>query len=156
MFRAVIAVVVSVLVLGAAGDLRLAALGEVDPAVVDRACDYYKRRSGPRPERAPVTFAAFLSETCAAARQSLGAVSPAEQATAALLLSRIVLLRGTIGEMNAARDLAVAGKTGVERMRALSRVTPSGEFLIAHRMGLMRALDAWLDTGADFSLASYR
>jgi hypothetical protein len=86
----------------------------------------------------------------------LGAVLPAEQATAALLLSRIVLLRGTIGEMSAARDLAVAGKTGVERMRALSRVTPSGEFLIAHRMGLMRALDAWLDTGADFSLASYR
>jgi hypothetical protein len=37
----------------------------------------------------------------------------------------------------------------------LSRVTPSGEFLIAHRMGLMIAFDAWLDSGVEFSLASY-
>ena len=37
-----------------------------------------------------------------------------------------------------------------------SPVTPSGEFLIAHRMGLMTAYQAWLDSGVDFSLASDR
>ena len=30
-----------------------------------------------------------------------------------------------------------------------------GEYLIARRMGLMEAVDAWVDTGAEFSLASY-
>lgn len=79
-----------------------------------------------------------------------------ERAAAGLLLSQIILLRRTVDEMNAARDLPVAGKTGVARMRALNRVTPSGEFLSAHRMGFMHAVDAWLDIGADFSLAFYR
>jgi len=70
-----------------------------------------------------------------------------ERAAAGLLLSQIILLRRTVDEMNAARDLAVAGKTGVARMRALNRVTPSGEFLSAHRRGLCTPSTPGLTSG---------
>lgn len=156
MFRSILAVMATALVLGAAGGIRASALGEAETVGLDGACEYYKRRAGPLAEREPVSFVVFLSQTCVAARQSLDRPSPEEREAAELLLSRIAQLHRTVSEMNAERDLAVSGLTGVDRMRALSRVTPTGEFLIAHRMGLMRAFDAWLDTGAEFSLASFR
>lgn len=161
MFRAVIVVVASALVLGAIADLRLVAWDGDDQGAVDRACDdykhrAYKHRAGPRPTTERATFVGLLSEICVAARQSLDSASPEEQAAAGLLLSQIVLLHRTVDEMNAARDLAVPGKIGVARMQAVRRVTRTGEFLIAHRMGLMHAIDAWLDSGANFSLAFYR
>ncbi len=34
-------------------------------------------------------------------------------------------------------------------------VSPSGEFLIAHRLGVLMAFDAWLDTGVQVSIAGY-
>jgi hypothetical protein len=138
------------------GDLRPVALNVPDTVAIDGACQYYGRRSELEAGRRAVSFAGFLSKTCDEARMSLYAGARAESEAAKLLLTRIALLHQTVFEMNAARMAAVADMTGDARMQALSRVTPSGEFLIAHRMGVMRAFDAWLDSGADFSLASYR
>jgi hypothetical protein len=67
-----------------------------------------------------------------------------------------VLLRETIGRMNAERAASRANASGGAGVFMRFPVTLSGEFLIAHRMGLMIAFDAWLDTGVDFSLALSR
>ena len=127
-----------------------------DTVAIDGACVYYSRRAELVAKRRAVSFAGFLSTTCDDARISLYARDQAESEAAKLLLTRIAHLHQTVFEMNAARMAAVADMTGGARMQALSRVTQSGEFLIAHRMGVMLALDAWLDSRADFSLASYR
>ena len=99
--------------------------------------------------------------TCGAAEVSLDSGTPKQRARAALLLSRIALLRKTVAMMNAERAartvMRATGTGAVEAgLPAQFRVTASGEFLIAHRMGLMIAYDAWLDSGVDFSLASYQ
>ena len=156
MLRSISLFILGVLAWGAASDLRLMPASGAEQVVVDSACEYYRRRGGRQPMREPVAFTGFLSETCAAARHSLKAGSLRERDAARILLSRIAILYQTVREMNAERERTVDGKVGIERMRALTRVTPTGEFLIAHRMGLMNAFDAWLDTGAEFSLASYR
>jgi hypothetical protein len=54
--------------------------------------------------------------------------------------------------MNADRATASAGRN---RAGQYVPVSPSGEFLIAHRLGVLVAFDAWLDTGVQFSVASY-
>jgi len=156
MSRVVLLSVAIALAFGLAGGERAASAGTASDEQIDLACKYYILRAGPEPLREPVSFTAFLAETCVAARRSIEAGDPVQQAAAERLLGRIAELYAIVADMNADRDKSVAGLTGVTRMLRLTRVTPSGEFLIAHRMGLLKDFDAWLDTGADFSLAWYR
>jgi hypothetical protein len=151
-------VVAIALVLGAAGDLRQFFVRDVERANFSEACKYYHARSGSVRRPGPGEFVAFLADACTAAEASLDAGTPKQQGRAALFLSRIALLRQTVKEMNAERDLRaveMGNATGRNPALFVTRITPSGEFLIAHRMGLMIAFDAWLDSGAEFSLASY-
>ncbi len=138
---------------GAAGERRQIVVGDAERAAFSQTCEYYQTRSGqaqagPARRSATGEFVVFLAGACAAAEISLDTGTGRQRARAALLLSRIALLRETIGRMNADRWGRAAAMP--------SPVTPSGEFLIAHRMGLMIAFDAWLDSGVDFSLAFYR
>jgi hypothetical protein len=117
------------------------------------ACEYYRLRG--QPDRAHgarefQNFDAFLADACAAALNSLDAGTANQRRHAELLLSRIVLLRKTVDQMNADR-----AASSDYRMQDRPRVTGTGEFLIAHRMGLLIIYDAWLDTGVEVSLASY-
>jgi hypothetical protein len=152
-----------VLMLGATGDLRRIFVRDADRVEFSEACEYYQARAGSVRRAGPGEFAAFLADACIAAEVSLDTGTPEQRGMAAMFLSRIALLRETIGQMNAERDMRAIARANAARANAngrsgvilLSRVTPSGEFLIAHRMGLMIAFDAWLDSGADFSLASY-
>jgi len=114
------------------------------------ACDYYRARGGPERISGPEEFSAFLADACAAALTTLDGGTPEQRGHSGLLLSRIALLRETVAQMNAERAAAPGGLANDR-----PRVTPSGEFLIAHRMGLLIVYDAWLDTGVHFSLASY-
>ena len=151
-----VAIVVAAGAAGAAAGLHQTGVSEAERAMFSEACDYYRDRSGSVRHTAAGGFAVFLSGTCAAAEITLDTGTRQQQRRAALLLSRIVLLRETVGLMNAerwARAPASAGATGATMP---SPVTPSGEFLIAHRMGLMNAYEAWLDSGVDFSVASDR
>ena len=156
MSRVTVLAVVLALVLGAVSGLRTPAAGSIASPASEAACEYYHLRARPEPREQPLSFADFLAETCVAARRSLDTGASDQQAAALRLLDRIGELHSMVTEMNADRDAAVAGLTGVTRMLRLTRVTPTGEFLIAHRMGLLREFEAWLDTGADFSLALYR
>lgn len=156
MLRALTLIIGSMLAIVLTGDLRSATIEVSDIGAIDDACDSYNRRAGMEPQHRAATFTNFLATACDEARRSLYAPNKAEREAARLLLARIVELQQTVDEMNAERTAAVADRSGVERMQALSRVTQSGEFLIAHRMGVMQAYDAWLDSGGDFSLAFYR
>jgi hypothetical protein len=150
----VVAIVVAAGAAGAAGGLRHTGVGDAEYAVFSETCDYYQTRARSARQSATGKFAVFLAGICAAAEVSLDAGTRKQQARSALLLSRIALLRETIGQMNADRWERAAGAGAGAAMP--SPVTPSGEFLIAHRMGLMIVYDAWLDSGVDFSLAFYR
>ncbi len=158
----VLAIAVAAGAPGAAGEQRQIVVGDAERAVFSQTCEYYQTRSGQAQagsarRSATGEFVVFLAGTCAAAQVSLATGTAKQRARAALLLLRIALLRETIGQMNADRwGRAAAGGIEANGVTLPSPVTPSGEFLIAHRMGLMIAYDAWLDSGVDFSLAFYR
>ena len=158
MIRPMMIVMAIALALGATGDLRQIFVHGAERENFTEACKYYHARTGPVRRPGPGEFVAFLADACTAAEISLDVGTPEQQGRAVLFLSRIALLRQTVKQMNAERDLRAIelGKaTGRNPAIFVTRVTPSGEFLIAHRMGLMIAFDAWLDSGAEFSLASY-
>ncbi len=158
----VVAIAVAAGSAGSAGERRQIVISDAERAVFSHTCEYYQTRSGQAQagsarRSATGEFVVFLAGTCAAAQVSLATGTGKQRARAALLLSRIAQLRKTIGQMNADRwARAAASGTGATGAAMPSPVTPSGEFLIAHRMGLMIAYDAWLDSGVDFSLAFYQ
>ncbi len=153
----VVVIAVAVGTFGAVGQRRQIIVRDVERAVFSDTCEHYQARTGPAWRGLAGDFVVFLAGTCGAAEISLDTGTGKQRARAALLLSRIALLRATISQMNADRwGRASANGTGAAGAALPSPVTPSGEFLIAHRMGLMIAYDAWLDSGVDFSLASHR
>jgi hypothetical protein len=158
MTRVSLAIWTTVLFLCVSGDLRLmvrdAIVAGAIPAAAADACGYYKQRAGAHPMHTPVRLETMLSESCVVAMRSLRGTSQEERVAAAVYLTRISELHRAIAEMNARRYAAVPAYNG--GAQGAGRVTPAGEFLIAHRIGVIRAFEAWLDTGADFSLASYR
>jgi hypothetical protein len=158
MTRAILAIWTTVLVLCVSGDLRLmlreAVVAGTIPTAAKDACAYYKQRAGSGAAHTPVRLEAMLSDSCVVAMRSLRGYSEEERVAAAVYLTRIAELHQVVAEMNARRGTAgPAPGIGAE---VPGQVTPTGEFLIAHRIGVIRAFEAWLDTGADFSLASYR
>ena len=127
-----------------------AAVG-ITPDIAD-ACRYWETRARPARATAPGEFVVFLAHACAAAKVSLDTGRAEQRRRAVRLLEHIAGLRKTVAAINADRLRRAAANP-------LSGppvpVSPAGEFLIAHRMGLLDAFEAWLDSGADFSLASY-
>jgi len=156
MFRGAVVMLISALLFGAMDEMRRPVLAPEDQAAVEAACSHYRQRAAPQDAERAVGFTGFLAQTCFSAWESIETAETTEREAARQLLSRIVLLHQTVEQMNADRARAAVRKTGYERALAAQPVTPTGEFLIAHNMGLMRAFDVWLDTGAEFSLASYR
>jgi len=174
MIRPVVIVVALAVVAGAlevAGEHRMNAARHAERAIYAQTCEHYRARAsggaGAEPLRraAAGDFVAFLAGTCSAAEVSLDTGTRKQRSRSALLLSRIALLHQTIGRMNSERGARVVARAETAGTAAASGragsatmfpVTPSGEFLIAHRMGLMIAFDAWLDSGVDFSLAFSR
>lgn len=151
--RLVVTAVAGVLAFAAVADLREPPVSEPQRAAFAEACTYYQKRAQIRPDRGAGDFVAFLSEACATAEDLLEAGTPEQRARSALLLSRIALLRRTIARMNAERAAgAAADPAGAA---GYLPVSPSGEFLIAHRLGVLLVFDVWLDTGVPFSIASY-
>ncbi len=155
-----VAIAVAVGAAGATGGLRTSVAHDAERVVFSETCEYYRVRAeagaGAARRVATGDFVVFLAGACGAAEGSIETGTSKQQARAVLLLSRIVLLRQTIGRMNAERAASRANATYRAGVFMRFPVTLSGEFLIAHRMGLMIAFDAWLDTGVDFSLALSR
>ena len=131
----------------AVADMRGPPVAEADRGAFAGACSYYQERAVAEEGMPAGAFTAFLADACVRAEALLESGTPEQRARSALLLDRITELRRTIATMNMGRAAGDA--------RGYVPVSPSGEFLIAHRMGVFLAFDAWVDTGVPFSVASY-
>lgn len=145
--RSLLFLTFAALACAAVAEVHRGAVTSADRTTFAATCDYYGNRAGPGPGTPASDFAAFLSEVCAGAETALVSGTPEQRARSALLLARIAELRRTVAGMNAAR--AAGGADDYDP------VSPSGEFLIAHRLGVFRVFEVWLDTGVPFSVASY-
>lgn len=128
-----------------------------------RACFHYVNRAKFRDRHDGVDFVVTLADACTSALESLDKRPGAEHDAAKIFLHGLVALRDTIVEMNMSRvfgdgftPLTPMPRQGGARTRAVRRVSATGEYLIAHRMGLLKAYRAWLDTGPEFAFASRR
>lgn len=114
---------------------------EADRIRFDAACRQYRAEAAANGDAG---FSARLSGACGVAQAALDGSIRRQQVVAARLLIRIARLSETIAEMNAGRAA-----------RGAAPVTATGEYLIAHDLGVVAALDLWLDSAPGFSLASH-
>ena len=162
-----------VLVVGITGDLRLLYSHASERTAFSDTCRYYQARAKSARRASPGAFVVFLADTCAAAEYSLDNGTRSQKDRSALLLSRIMLLHETVARMNTERTISAAAQIAATlntsvasgntasiaapiRFSMVNPVSPTGEFLIAHRLGVMIAHNAWLDSGVSFSLGSNR
>lgn len=140
---------------------------EVTRADLRAGCNHYENRARFLPRTGDIAFEVLIAEMCGAAETSLKSTNAVERQAAQDLLERVLELRDTIIDMNMhrvygdqtspfARPVIADGRANGPRGGAFARVSSVGEYLIAHRMGLFTAFDAWLDTGPQFSLAFLR
>ena len=154
MIRPVFMIAFLTLACTAVAELRDAPLDDETRAAFAEACGYYEKRAAAARGSQPGEFVVFLADACAAAEPLLESGTPDQRRRSALLLWRINELHRTVAGMNAARAARQSGSP-YDRFASYVPVSPSGEFLIAHRLGVLRAFDAWLDSGVPFSVASY-
>lgn len=147
MIRPLFSLAFGALAFAAVADLREMPASAADRAAFAEACTYYEARAVTARNTRPDEFVVFLADACAVADVLLESGTREQRMQSALLLARIAELRRTISRMNVARAANGAG--------IYVPVSPSGEFLIAHRLGVLVAFDAWLDSGVQFSIASY-
>lgn len=158
MIRPLFTVAFAALAFGAVAELREVPVDEQSRAEFAEACHYYEMRAAAARQSRPGEFVVMLGDACSAADALIETGTPEQRRRSALLLWRISELRRTVDEMNGARAAraSAGGNNGAYNFwTGFVPVSPSGEFLIAHRLGVLRAFDAWLDTGVPFSVASY-
>ncbi|MBY8975312.1 hypothetical protein KHP62_05815 [Rhodobacteraceae bacterium NNCM2] len=125
-------------------------------------CNHYQNRARFLSREGDIEFVVLLAEACSAAEKSLDSRREAERLAAMDFLEKVVALRDTLVDMNMRRVYGDTENPWAKpvfndyhggRTIEISRVGKWGEFLIAHRMGVFSAYDAWLDSGTDFSIA---
>jgi len=123
------------------------------------ACNHYENRARYLPRANAVEFVTLLAEACHAAQVSLEADDGHQRAAAVAFLDRLVEFRDVIVTIGMERTYGANARAtamplpGGGSLRVMPRVSVAGEFLIAHRMGLLSALDDWIGSGVQFSLA---
>ncbi|MEM7505365.1 MAG: hypothetical protein AAF415_01365 [Pseudomonadota bacterium] len=127
-------------------------------ALLHAGCNHYDNRARFLSREEPVDYVVLLAEACRAAEASLDRELYGERLAAEYFLKRVLRLRNTIIDMNMHRvfgdQTSPYAKPQTEQGDAAFKpVSPAGEFLIAHRMGVFDAYTAWLDSGAEFSIA---
>jgi hypothetical protein len=128
-----------------------------------QTCKHYGNRARFQPRDTDVSLEALLADSCDAAVHviQLQTAGGSQQAAAAqTYLERLTQFRRLIVTMNIERlygpnpgPRQQPSKRSAQQQVGLGKVTSSGEFLIAHRMGVFQALDAWRDETPSFSLA---
>lgn len=128
---------------------------------IKKVCHHYENRARFMPRGADQDFIATLADGCQVALNSLNDRSTGQRRKAISFLMRLTKLRDTVIDMNMTR---VFGKTYTavtripnarnSRTGEVGHVTAYGEFLIAHRMGLIDAYNAWVDSEPSTTLVS--
>lgn len=148
-----------------AGTLAGGGVSAAETFAVDRpgwasACLTYENRARFLPREAPVAFVVTLAEVCEGAMTSLDSGRPQERDAAARLLARVRELRDIVVRMNIERIYGRdpwpwdQPRRAPAAMHQVAQVSAAGEYLIARHIGVVAALDSWLDTGPAYSLAS--
>lgn len=129
-------------------------------AIYAKACNHYVNRARFKNRRGDAEFVTVLADSCLQARASLVIGSYAERWAAQAYLSRLLDLRDTVIEMNMTR-LFGADRTPYSRLKhkvgsriePVPKVSKSGEYLIAYRIGLVHAYRVWRDTHPEVEVA---
>lgn len=141
-----------------AGGLERPASAASD-TLYDATCRTFENRARFRPRAETVDFIVLLAEACGAARRSMASGDHGDRALAEAFLNRLVLFRDTVIAINMerlfGRGAGPFDKPLISggRQTVFAGVSETGEFLIAHRMGLLDAFDRWRETAPDFTLA---
>ncbi|MEM1298545.1 MAG: hypothetical protein AAGH68_04630 [Pseudomonadota bacterium] len=132
-----------------------------DTSLYTQACKHYVNRAKFRARTENPEFVIILADSCLPALRSLRSPHFDERLAAADYLARLVAFRDTVIDMNMERVFG-KGYTRWTRMKsvqddkttAVPRVSETGEYLIAYRMGLLEAYREWLDTGPRVAFGS--
>lgn len=132
-----------------------------DTSLYAQACKHYVNRAKFRARTDNPEFVIILADSCLPALKSLRSPHFDERLAAADYLQRLLMFRDTVIDMNMER---VFGKTYTrwsrmksardDKTAAVPRVSETGEYLIAYRMGLLDAYREWLDTGPRLAFGS--
>ena len=119
-----------------------------------KACKHYVNRAMFLPRSDDQIFVVTLADSCQPAVAALSGGLPEERAVAAQYLGRLLELRDTVIDMNMARAFgeSYGPRTRLKgakdwQTEPLPSVSSTGEYLIAHRLGVIRAYRNWLETG---------
>ncbi len=132
---------------------------DAERAAYSAACRTYDNRARFLSRQGPVDFVVLMAEGCVAAQHTLAEGRPADRRAARLYLARLLEFRDTIARINTERlygkDATAFSRPKTEegQMRPLGGVSKAGEFLIAHRMGLLAAFETWRARSDGFDLA---
>ncbi len=141
------------------GDWPGAVVGAEERAGYAAACNTYDNRARFRPRTPPVEFVVMMAEGCRAALLSLETGSPLERRRAAAYLARLEAFRDVVVQIaldrtyGAGADPFSRPKEAGARIRPLGAVSETGEFLIAHRMGLLAAFRSWASEAGEPAFA---
>ena len=126
-------------------------------------CKHYVNRARFLDRGGDQALVVTLADGCQDAQASLTAAGNAEREAAAVFLTRLSNLRNTVIDMNMVRVFGTEytpfsriGYGNSARTETVRKVSDTGEYLIAYRMGLLQAYRAWLDTGPRMALVSRR
>ncbi len=133
---------------------------ENDRLRYSKACNHYVNRARFTPRGDANDFFATLADGCTDAEIALGAQSAPKRRAAAAFLGNLAELRDIVVQINMERMFGAdwnrysKPKNGAKaRTETLGQVSRTGEYLIAHRMGLIAAFKAWKISDRDVSLA---
>ena len=143
-----------------AGASELAAPSDAELVRYAKACNHYVNRTRFVARDADPTFFVTLADGCQNAQVALRSKSIPKRRAAIAFLSSLAELRDTIVEINMDRlfgrnwtRFSRPKDKNTARTESLGQVSHTGEYLIAHRMGLIAALNAWTISDRDVSLA---
>lgn len=138
--------------------------GQMNPDHAERlgkVCKHYVNRARFKTRHESQDFVVTLADGCSAARTSLSSNNWDERRAATVFLMRLQTLQDLVIDMNMKRvfgaEYSPASRISYEsdtQTEAVRKVSDVGEYLIAHRLGLLRVYKAWLDTGPPIALVS--
>lgn len=127
------------------------------------ACHHYANRARFKSRDRNAELVVILADSCTVAIESLTRrldTRPTEAARARAYLDRLVAFKTLIIEMNVTRLYGLDPNPRAQPIQATGgrkpspvgqQVTPTGEYLIAREMGLLRVWHDWYRSGPDFA-----
>ena len=150
-----------IVILSPWGDTQRGLMAPAERAELRAICKHYVNRARFMPRDRQQEFVATLADGCESAQASVDRGQVDERLAAMQFLMRLKDLRDTIIDMNMTRvfgdtytpwtRISYGAGAKVEDVR---KVSAAGEYLIAHRMGLIDAYNSWLDTAPSMAFVS--